>query len=71
MPKVDDLHLAKCPFFISSGRKSVLCEGITDCSNLSVKFASQEERNLHRRIFCDAKYKNCEIFGILEKKYED
>ncbi len=71
MPKVDDLHLAKCPFFISSGRMSVLCEGITSCSNISVKFVSEKERNLHRQIFCDERYKNCEIFEILNKKYED
>ena len=71
MPKVDDLHLAKCPFFISSGRKSVLCEGMNECSNISIKFVSEKERNLHRQIFCDERYKNCEIFEILNKKYED
>ena len=71
MAKVDDLHLAKCPFFISSGQKSVCCEGITSVSNICIKFISNEERNLHRHIFCDAKYQNCEIFMVLEKKYED
>lgn len=71
MPRLYDSCLAQCPFFISSGKKNVLCEGITSDCTINIKFTSDEKRDLHRRIFCDAKYKNCEIFRILEKKYED
>ena len=71
MPRMYDSCLAECPFFISSGKKNVCCEGITSASIINIKFESEEERNLHRNIFCDARYKNCEIYRILEKKYEE
>lgn len=70
MPRNYDTCYAKCPFFESSGKKNVCCEGITSASTLNIRFVSEEERNKYRKIFCDDKYRNCEIFKILEKKYE-
>jgi hypothetical protein len=71
MPRLYDIQFAQCPFFISSGKKNVLCEGITDDCTINLKFTSEEKRDQHRRIFCDARYRYCEIFNLLEKKYED
>ena len=71
MPTMFDDVEAKCPFFLSSGKKKVTCEGITDDCTTSLNFISQQKRNLHRRIFCDARYTNCEIFKMLEEKYEE
>ena len=71
MPRLYDTCFAQCPFFISSGKKNVLCEGITDDCTINLKFISEEKRDLHREIFCDARYQNCEIFRILEEKYEE
>lgn len=71
MPRNYDTCFAKCPFFESSGKKNVCCEGITNVCTINIRFVSEEERNKHRNIFCDDKYQNCEIFKTLEKKYED
>ena len=71
MPRTYDNCLARCPFFLTSGKKNVLCEGLTDDCTINLLFVSEEKRDLHRKIFCDARYKNCELFKLLEKKYED
>lgn len=62
---------AQCPYYLASGKKTITCEGITDvCTNTST-FISQEEKRKHRAIFCDNKYTFCEIYNMLEKKYEE
>lgn len=71
MPRIYDTCLAKCPFFISSGKKTVLCEGITDDCLQKLIFTSEEARNLHRKIFCDESFENCEIYKIVLDKYQD
>lgn len=71
MPRMYDTCLAKCPFFISSGKKNVLCEGITNDCAIDILFETEKARNLHRKIFCDSKYENCEIYRALEEKYQE
>ena len=71
MPTMYDDVNALCPYFQSSGRKEICCEGITDGSFTNIKFRSGDKRDMHRRIFCDAKYKNCEVYRMLEQKYEE
>lgn len=66
----DDVYV-KCPFFLSSGKRTISCEGITDDCTTILNFSSQEKRNLQRRIFCDDKYKCCEIYRMLREKYEE
>lgn len=63
--------IIQCPFFLFMARKSIGCEGITDdCFNRTV-FKSEELKKAHQKIFCEGKYKNCEIYRMLEAKYED
>lgn len=71
MPTMFDDVDAKCPFFRSSGKRKINCEGITDDCTTSILFKNQEKRDLHRRIFCDCKFKYCEVFRMLNQKYED
>lgn len=71
MPRILDVSYARCPFFVSSGKKSVTCEGITDDCTTCLTFVSEETRNLHRRVFCDARYENCEVYRMLIQKYEE
>lgn len=61
----------QCPFFKRIAEQSITCEGITDVCVIRLIFKSKKEKTLHRRIFCDKNYKNCEIYTILEKKYEE
>lgn len=71
MPTMFDDVEAKCPYFRSSGKRKITCEGITDDCTNCLLFITQEKRDLHRRIFCDDKYQYCEIYQMLQEKYED
>lgn len=80
MPRVYDNCHAQCPFFISSGKQHIQgvkardyikCEGITSDCTIDLVFATEDKKNLHRKIFCDNRYGNCEIYKTLEKKYEE
>ena len=71
MPTQYDDVKALCPFFLHSEKRKISCEGITDGCTTNLEFDCKASRDLHRSIFCDAKYENCEIFMMLEEKYED
>ncbi len=71
MPRAYNEGLINCPFYKSAATQSITCEGITDDCIIKLLFISPEKRDLHREIFCDRRYKNCEIYTMLEKKYED
>ena len=70
MPTSFDDMEAICPYFQYSQKKHIVCEGIIDGSTTKLQFDTQDKRNQHRRLFCDSKYKNCEICRMLEGKYE-
>lgn len=61
----------KCPFYHSMDYRALTCEGITDDCICVIKFVSHEKKEQHRRIFCSRKYENCELYQMLEKKYEE
>lgn len=80
MPRVYDNYFAQCPFFISSGKQHtsgvkitdyIKCEGITDDCAIELVFVSKDKRDIYRKLFCDSRYKSCEIYKALEKKYEE
>lgn len=71
MPRVYDVCNAKCPFFLSSGRKDVSCEGTVEESCIKLLFKSEGERNRWREKFCNTNYHKCAICEMLEKKYKD
>ncbi len=61
----------QCPFFQFAGRKSVGCEGITDDCFVRLVFNSESKKKEQQKIFCNARYKNCEIYRMLMNKYEE
>ena len=70
MPDFDDID-AKCPFFQSSSRKRIVCEGITDdCVNI-ISFFAPSKKNLHFDVYCKDKFAYCEIYQMLKEKYEN
>lgn len=71
MPKPNNEEFVKCPFYINMDSTSITCEGITDDCVCKLIFKDKESKTLQRKIFCSQKYKNCEIYQMLEKKYED
>ena len=60
-----------CPFFHFMGRRSISCEGITDYCFNKIVFNSDGLKQEHQAMFCEKKYKNCEIYRMLEAKYEE
>ena len=71
MPTMFDDVDANCPYFRSSNSREIKCEGITDGCTTALKFNSHIKRDLHREVFCNAKYENCEIYRMLEEKYAE
>lgn len=67
---VNDVFVT-CPFYKYFAKQSISCEGITEDCTIKLTFKSPQKRDLHRKIFCENKYKNCEIYAMLEKKYEE
>lgn len=68
--RFDDVD-AKCPFYKGSDDKRISCEGIVEESIITVSFSSKKNRDTQRRIFCDDKFKNCEVYRMLNEKYTD
>lgn len=71
MPRTYNEGNIKCPFYMSMVRKNISCEGITADCITNLLFNTVEKRDLHRKIFCENRYMNCEIYTMLEKKYEE
>lgn len=71
MPTMYDDVNAICPYFNSSDKRKISCEGITDGCKTVLEFNTQKKRDIHREIFCDARYQNCEIYKMLEEKYKE
>ena len=69
MPRIYDVIYAKCPYFRSSGKKNIVCEGITSGSTIILSFDTEDERNEHRRIFCNNHYIKCELCKAIDGKY--
>ena len=68
--RFDDVD-AKCPFYKGSDDKRISCEGIVEESIITVSFSSKKNRDTQRRIFCDDKFENCEVYRMLNEKYTD
>ena len=71
MPTMYDDVNAICPFFRYSDKRKISCEGVADGCTTNIEFETKSKRDLHRRVFCDSKYKNCEIHNMLKEKYDE
>lgn len=71
MPTLYDDVNAVCPFFRYSDKRKISCEGITDGCTTTIEFDCKANRDLHRRVFCNSKYQNCEVHKMLSEKYAD
>lgn len=71
MPTLFDDVNAQCPFYQRSSNHSIICNGISDKSNLIVACKTKEERTRLKEIYCDKYYKICPIYMMLYKEYEN
>lgn len=70
MPRQYDNELAKCPFFLMSGKKDIVCEGIVAGCSVKLMFVEERKRTRYRVRFCDTQYEKCELYKVLERKYD-
>lgn len=64
--------LPQCPFFQRSDRvHRVVCEGIVEESTVQLYFPKTEDYAKQYRLFCCRHWRNCEVYGMLMKKYEE
>lgn len=67
--RFNEAHVV-CPFYNTSTNQSISCEGVTDDCILKLIFATPRKMQMYRGTFCARKYPQCNIYAMLEKKYE-
>ena len=62
-----------CPFYsYDDGDKRIVCEGLTERSTLSQRFAGKKLYEKHLKHYCFRHCTDCEIFRLLMRiKYAD
>lgn len=68
--RVHDDSDVKCPFFLSRGKRSVLCEGITRASRVNTKFESRKLYENHKHEYCDRNFRECPLYRIIKDRYD-
>ena len=62
----------RCPFYRrDDGKRRIVCEGIIDDSSICLIFRYDNLFKRQIRTFCCEHYKNCEIYQMLQEKYQD
>ena len=61
----------QCPFYKYDTMKRIVCEGLIEKSNISLGFFDWQDYEIHFRTFCCEHYKKCEVYRMLEFKYEE
>lgn len=61
---------AMCPFYQNGTMHDINCEGIHDSNYLTLRFKTYEIKNGHKVRYCDKDYKKCEVYKMLDGKYE-
>ena len=60
---------AKCPFYHKESPHRVFCEGVVECSSLSLNFGDPKVCQEFRFKYCNSNYKDCPVNKMLMKKY--
>lgn len=60
-----------CPYFLGTGRQSIVCEGSVDRCNIRNEFTYKIDKQLHKENYCNSDYEKCRIWQMLEGKYDE
>lgn len=64
--------IVQCPFYKSDdGKSKIVCEGLVEESILSTTFGRRDDYKTQITVFCSDHYRKCEIFRIINSKYDD
>ncbi len=59
----------KCPFYKDETAEAIRCEGTISvaCAN---NFRGREKKQSYKKQYCNTKYKDCEHYKAVAKKYD-
>ena len=62
-----------CPFYTQEDGAKIRCEGFSEGNSLQTSFATKELLKAHKRkyCYCIAKHRQCPLYPIINKKYEE
>lgn len=52
----------RCPFFKAHENQAIICEGSIDGSNCAQRFKSRDDKEFHKRTYCENQYRRCEHY---------
>lgn len=61
----------KCPFWITSTKNSITCEGILPDFKDTISFYRMEQMKKHMGTYCAGQWQRCPLAKEIEKKYRD
>ena len=61
-----------CPYFRREDgqRHKIICEGLGDARSMSWNFEDERQRIRQMEIFCQDHYNCCELYRMIQDKYE-
>lgn len=73
MPRENPWEAAavRCPFYLTSGRKSILCEGQAEGIQTESHFGRTEQKAGWLRAHCSSGYEDCPVFRNAYRKYTE
>lgn len=64
----DDVD-SKCPYFMRSDKKKIVCEGICNDSVISNEFKTVVSRDCHKAKYCNKLNNDCLVKRMLDQKW--
>lgn len=62
----------KCPYYkYDDGKQRITCEGLIDESSLALIYHKKEDFDIQIEVFCCEYYTKCEVYRLLNSKYEE
>lgn len=68
-PEPWDAAEVKCPFYLTSWKKGVVCEGFIEGTRAETLFRTSRMKKEYMHARCDDNFKECPVFQNAEKKY--
>lgn len=59
----------KCPFYKRNDQRKIFCEGIDSESQMILEYEEKEKARKKIRESCSERYKDCEVYKAILKKY--
>lgn len=61
----------KCPFYVQSSERVIICEGVIPGTRDSIRFKKYNDRTTQIKCFCSGCFEKCERYTPISSKYEE